>query len=318
LLLHNDTVSALKFSPDGRWLLSGGDDHCAQLWDVTSGRPKGPPLPHPDPITIAVFGPDGRSLFTFCEDRGTRQEAALWDLNRGQKRQIIRVPRRVISAAFCDEGRALLVGDIEGNLQLYDASSGEPTGQPVKQNGPVYSLEFSRDEQTLLTGLGSGGAILWDWKARRQLKKLPLGEGMTYVYFYSDKGGLLLLQNGFVHVWDQSGGARKPPPLFGAEGGIGELAFAPDSRSVLIRDAEARARLLDVATGKRIGPAPGQTGVAPRDFLIRGRYPVASSAPSAFLPCRAEIDADSHAQDSAGEAISCRTAYLAPLGRKCV
>jgi len=272
LLLHNDFVSALKFSPDGRSLLSGGDDNCAQLWDVATGRPKGPPLPHPYPITIATFSPDGRSLFTFCDDSHDHAEAALWDLNRGQKRHIIRVPQRVHSAAFCDDGRALLTGDSGGNLRLYDASSGEPTGKPLKENAAVSSLEFSRDEQTVLVGLDNGGAVLWDWKARRQLRKLPLGEGATYGYFYPDKSGLLLLQNGFVRVWDQSGGAPKPPPLFGAEGGIGELAFAPDSRSILIRDAESRARLFDVATGKRIGPAPGQTGIAHIAFSPDGRH----------------------------------------------
>jgi WD40 repeat protein/serine/threonine protein kinase len=271
LLLHNDSVSALKFSPDGRLLLSGGDDNCAQLWDVATGRPKGPPLRHPAPITIAAFSPDDRSLFTLCEGKNS-WEAALWDLNRGQKRHVIRAPLRVVSAAFCDEGRALLIGDIEGNLRLYDAASGELTGQPLTQNVSVWSLEFSHDEQTLLTGSGNGGAFLWDWKARRQLKKLPLGEGATHASFYPDKSGLLLLQNGFIHVWDQSGGARKPPPLFGAEGGIAELAFAPDSRSILLRDSETRARLFDVATGKRIGPAPGRTGIVHIAFSPHGRH----------------------------------------------
>jgi WD40 repeat protein/serine/threonine protein kinase len=271
LFLHNDTVSALTFSPDGRTLLSGGDDKCVQLWDVATGRPKGPPLKHPYPLTIAAFSPDGRSLFTFCEDKQGR-EAALWDLDRGQKRHVIRVPQRLFGAAFCDEGRALLLGDHNGNLQDYDASSGEPVGKPLPLGG-CYALQFSRDQQSLLVGLNSGGgAILWDWKTRRQLKKLPLGEGGTYVHFYPDKSGLLLLQNGFAHVWDQSGDARKPPPLFGAEGGIAELAFAPDSRSVLIKDSEARARLLDVATGKRIGPAPGQTGIVHVAFSLDGRH----------------------------------------------
>ena len=31
-------VSALAFSPDGKWLVSGSEDHTARLWDVERGR----------------------------------------------------------------------------------------------------------------------------------------------------------------------------------------------------------------------------------------------------------------------------------------
>lgn len=269
LLLHNDTVNALKFSPDSRALVSAGNDHLAQLWDVAGGQPKGPPLPHAGPVVLAVFSPDSRSLFTHCES--AKAEAAVWDLKAGRKRFGVNPPHKVLSAAFCDQGRAVLIGDIDGGLQLHDAFSSKPIGAPLRQGGAVCSLEFSRDEQTLLTGAG-GGAVLWDWSARKQLKKLSPGPGDTWAYFYSDERALLLLQKGFAHVWDRDGGSRKPPPLFHAEGGIQNVAFGPDSRSVLVRDSEDRVRLWDVSTGNRIGPAPGQTGMARVAFSLDGRH----------------------------------------------
>ena len=35
---HKGTVQALAFSPDGRWLASGGDDNNIVLWSVSNGR----------------------------------------------------------------------------------------------------------------------------------------------------------------------------------------------------------------------------------------------------------------------------------------
>src|SRR5262245_30217526 len=35
---HKGTVQALAFSPDGRWLASGGDDSNIILWNVPAGR----------------------------------------------------------------------------------------------------------------------------------------------------------------------------------------------------------------------------------------------------------------------------------------
>jgi outer membrane murein-binding lipoprotein Lpp len=43
---HQDQVSYAEFSPDGRYLVTAGDDRVARLWDTATGRALGPPLPH--------------------------------------------------------------------------------------------------------------------------------------------------------------------------------------------------------------------------------------------------------------------------------
>ncbi len=278
LLLHGDTVRTLCFSPDGGTLFSGGDDRVGRLWEVATGTPQGPPMPHKHPVTLAVFSPDGRSLFTSCEgveqSNGLprlRWSSAFWEVADGRKRLDLRLPRRPLCAAFRDGGRALVVGDIEGGVQSHDAATGKPLGPPMKGRGSIHSLAFDADEQNLLTG-EDGQAVLYDFKARQERKRLPFGDSAVEAHFCPDGRGLLLVWNGFARVWDREGDECKAPPLFHAEGGIHRLSFGPDGRGILISDGENRARLWDIATGKRIGPAPGQADTPLVAFSPNGRH----------------------------------------------
>jgi WD40 repeat protein len=64
---HRGEVMGVAFSPDGRTLLSGGADGSGRFWDVATGLPLGPPLPHPAPVLSVAFG-DGRVVLTGCQD----------------------------------------------------------------------------------------------------------------------------------------------------------------------------------------------------------------------------------------------------------
>lgn len=132
---HEDQITSVAFSPDGKKLASGSFDDTIRLWDVLTGKPLGEPLRgHESTVQSVAFSPDGKTIASGSYDKTIR----LWDAVTGKP---LGEPLRghenwVHGVAFSRDGKTLASGSWDGTIRLW-------SGVPMRERVPVYRARMA-------------------------------------------------------------------------------------------------------------------------------------------------------------------------------
>ena len=126
---HTGEVYSVAFSFDGEWIVSGGEDNTARIWETATGREIRKLVRHTGGVVSVGFSPDGRRVLTGGDDNTVN----VWDRERGEV--LFTVAGDV--CAFSPDGKQILTGvnkPGEGNIAiLWDATDGR---ELIRCEGP--------------------------------------------------------------------------------------------------------------------------------------------------------------------------------------
>ena len=161
LIGHNAAVNTAAFSPDGRWLATGGDDNQILLWDVSTLRdPQLEPVPilldgHTAKVVDLAFSADGKYLASASWDR----RVGIWDISALKlKRYLSGHQGPVNTAQFSGDGRYVYSGGADGHIRLWRLTTGEYLRSVVRNGFGINVMDLSPELNVLAYG-GSNGMM---------------------------------------------------------------------------------------------------------------------------------------------------------------
>jgi len=244
---HALGVTSVRFSPDGRKVLTGSSDNTAKLWDASAGSLLRTFSGHTGAVNSVAFSPDGRKVLTGSSDN----TAKLWDASTGSLlRTFFGHTYYVYSVAFSPDGKKVLTGSGDNTAKLWDASNGSLLRTFFGHTGAINSVAFSPDGTKVLTGSDDKRAKLWDATSATVTRTFSGHTARVICVAFSPDGNRVFTasQDNLANLWNASD-ATVVGRFVGHRRIIFTAAFSPDGTRVLTGAHDERARLWDTATG---------------------------------------------------------------------
>jgi WD40 repeat protein len=112
---HTSSVNSVAFSPDGKTLLTGGDDESAQLWDTATGKNQGV-INDKSFVRAVAFSPDGKTLATGDSDGAVR----VWDVaTEKMLAELTGHASVVTSVSFTSDGKHIISSSQDGSVRVW-------------------------------------------------------------------------------------------------------------------------------------------------------------------------------------------------------
>ena len=253
--------NAVAFSTDSKTLATASSDQTIRLWDVATGKEKGPPEWHGSTVWSTAFSPDGKTVVSAGEGTtvsgcGRQRRGSKSASSKGTRASFTQRPSLPMVKTDCFGQRS------DRTIRLWEANNGREKATLKGHELEIRCVCFSPDGRALASASWDRTIRLWDIETGQTASanwKWRLRGDVWSVAFSPD--GKSLVSGGAdrtVRFWDVASG-KELRKVQGDPGFVMCVAFSADGKTVAAGRWDRTIGLWDAATGKPLRTFSGHT-----------------------------------------------------------
>src|SRR6266567_3918345 len=119
---HSDRATAVAWSPDGKYVVSGSLDKTVQVWSVSTGKTRLIYRGHTDGILAVAWSPGSRSIVSGSLDHTVQ----VWQATTGKPILTYRGHSAPVNTVmWSPDGKHIASGSVDTTVQVWDARTGK-------------------------------------------------------------------------------------------------------------------------------------------------------------------------------------------------
>jgi RNA polymerase sigma factor (sigma-70 family) len=241
-----DDQRTLRFTPEGRSLVTAGRNTTVRLWDITTGRE-----------VRAFQSPRSAAQLVFTDPNTLlgmvwNSTPWLWDLTTNKEvRRSEGHDLWSFAVAWSSDGRTAVTVGVDA-LRCWDVRTSREVFHTSPETGNYTCAAFSPDGRAVAAGSSKGMLALIDPRNGKTLRRFAGNQEAVHQVFFSAAGDRLVSydRDEKIRIWDVNTVQEQralPAPMRGNN----PVALAPDGRTVAAA-ANNSITLYDTATGQQM------------------------------------------------------------------
>ncbi len=247
---HEEGVTAVAATPDGKRAVSASRDRTLRVWDIRRGTQLHKLRGHQDWVTGVVVTPDGQRAISTSTDHTLK----VWDLETGKElHTLIGHSDTVWAVAVTPDSQQAISASADQTLKVWDIEQGKELYTLTGHRGWVTAVALTPDGKQAVSASGDKTLRVWDIEQGKALHTLTGHSGWLTGVAVSPDGKLAISASTdqTLKVWDIAQGTALHT-LTGHSGWVTSVTVTPEGKQAISASSDHTLKVWDIEQGKAL------------------------------------------------------------------